>query len=483
MLIKMVFTCAVLFLSALSAGIRAESPPNTDPSQYFTHLISVIKPPHSQLAISAIDIDSGKSIFKLNEHTLFVPASTQKLMTAVAATAQLSADFSFDTALYTQLPIRNGKILGDLYLRFSGDPTLTSDDLRRLFQQLTEQGLHEIAGDLYLVGQAEEQLKAPGWVWDDLGICYAAPVSRYVINQNCILAQLQPQLANSQAKLSFASYLPVTLSTSAYFDKNKQLEFCELELQRLPKNRFHISGCFPGERAVKLAIAISEPDLYAQQLVTGLIKSVRLKVKGKVKLTNSMDKRVKLIALHRSAPLASLIETMLLTSDNLIADSLFKAIGESYYKLPGNFTYGAKAMTQILTDAGVDLTHSQILDGSGLSRYNLLSASQLSQILALIHRDQRFRHLIDMLPVAGRSGTLRYKSKYNQEPLKDKVIAKTGTMQGVDNLAGFLWLDRESQVMFVILENGQSPKAKQEQLAPFSALFLQTLLDNRTNLY
>ena len=451
---------------------------DSDTTQYLTNMMSVIKPAHSQIGLEAVDLESGKSVFRYNADILMVPASTQKLLTAVVATAQLSESFTFDTNLYSSASIHNGKLQGDLYLHFSGDPTLTSDDLRQLFKKLNDLGLYEVTGNLYLVGQADEQLKAPGVVWDDLGICYAAPVSRFVINQNCVQGQLIPMQANNGAKLSFPSYLPIKVTTTAYFDKNNQQEFCELELQRLPKNEFHISGCFAGNKPLKLAIAVTEPDLYAQQLMAQLIKSAKIRIKGKVKLTHLIDKKAKIIATHKSQTLPSLIETMLLKSDNLIADRLFKTIGESTYHQPGTFTNGAKAVYQVLTDAGVDLTHSQIVDGSGLSRYNLLSANQLLQVLQLIYRDPRFEHLIGLLPVSGKSGTLRYKSGYSNAPLKDKVIAKTGSMQGVDNLAGFLSFDSDLKIVFVVLENGQSPEAQQAQQAPFNALFLQTLLDS-----
>ncbi|QYJ87834.1 D-alanyl-D-alanine carboxypeptidase/D-alanyl-D-alanine-endopeptidase [Shewanella mesophila] len=471
--VNALISALVLYLMLTTIAIA-----DADTTQYLNNMMSVIKPPHSQIGLEAVDLTSSKSVFRYNADILMVPASTQKLLTAVAATTQLSEQFTFDTSLHSSASIRHGKLQGDLYLRFSGDPTLTSDDLRQLFKQLNDLGLYEISGNLYLVGQANEQLKAPGVVWDDLGICYAAPVSRFVINKNCILGQLSPMLANNGAKLSFPRYLPVKITTTAYFDKNNQQAFCELSLQRLPQNEFHIGGCFTGAHPVKLAIAITEPGLYAQQLVAQVIKSAKIRVKGKVKLTNAIDTKAKLIALHKSPSLASLIETMLLKSDNLIADQLFKAIGESVYEQPGTFANGAKAVSTVLTDAGVNLTHAQIVDGSGLSRYNLLSANQLLQVLQLIYRDPRFEHLIALLPVSGKSGTLRYKTAYNKAPLKDKVIAKTGSMQGVDNLAGFLSLDNELKIAFVVLENGQSPKTQQEQLAPFSALFLQTLLDS-----
>ncbi|WP_394392885.1 D-alanyl-D-alanine carboxypeptidase/D-alanyl-D-alanine endopeptidase [Shewanella woodyi] len=449
--------------------------------EYFSNLLSLIKPPHSHTALYAKNLVTDQVVFEQNADTLLLPASTQKLLTAVAATAQLGDDFTFNTELYSRYPIRNGKVTGDIFLTFSGDPTLTTQNLRGLFKQLEDLGVSKINGDLYLVGNSNEQLQAPGWVWDDLGICFAAPVSQFVINQNCVHGQLKPMLASNKSQLSFASYLPVKFYNSAIFDKNKQELFCDLDLKRLANNQFQLSGCYPGSKNIKLAVAISDPALFASDTLKQIIASSKIKLTGSVKLSNVSPNNANIIAKHSSQTLPQLLETMLLKSDNLIADSLLKQIGQSYYKSAGSFKNGSRAMRDILTQAGVDLTHAQIVDGSGLSRYNLLSAKQLSQVLGLIYTDKRFMGLLDSLPLSGVSGTLQYKSYFNRKPLVNYVYAKTGSMQGVDNLAGFIKKPYFDDTLFVVLENGQSPLEKKEQIAPFSALFLQTLLDYKPN--
>jgi D-alanyl-D-alanine carboxypeptidase/D-alanyl-D-alanine-endopeptidase (penicillin-binding protein 4) len=197
---------------------------------------------------------------------------------------------------------------------------------------------------------------------------------------------------------------------------------------------------------------------------------------GKVQLGTSLPQKAKLIASHSSAPLPELLETMLLKSDNLIADSLFKQLGKSYFKTQGSFTNGAAAMQRILTNLGIDLSNANIVDGSGLSRYNLLNAKQLAAVLALIHQDSRFSPLITSLPQAGISGTLRYRMGYNKPPLKQQIFAKTGSMQGVSNLAGFIRLPQHNDTLFVILENGMSPELKNQHKPSFNAEFLKQLI-------
>ncbi len=462
-------------ISCISLNVCAEQAVKQDLKQELTDLVQS-QPQYSQVAISAIDLSNNQLIYTRNADTLMLPASTQKLLTAVTAKLQLPTDFRFNTQLYAKGEIQAGKLNGDLYLSFNGDPTLTTENLNALLKQAYANGLTEVSGDLYLFKQADEKHQAVGWLWNDLGICFAAPVSRFIIDHNCIHGQFQPQKNSNKGQLNFPANLPVSLATNAYFDPSEQEEFCELELTRLPLNQFKISGCYLGTKAVKLAIALSDPEHYALQTVTRLITSSGIKLNGQITTTTQSIQDMTLLSQHRSAPLDTLLRTMLENSDNLIADSLFKAIGASYFDRDGSFTNGAAAMRQLLTAEGIDLEHAEIVDGSGLSRYNLLNANQLSQLLQLIYGDKRLNSLIDMLPVAGKTGTLRYKSPYSRAPLKEQVHAKTGTMQGVDNLAGFLTTKKQGHIAFVVLENGQSQKTKQEQAIPLHGRFLQQIL-------
>lgn len=438
--------------------------------------MSDIAPSHSQIALLAHDMSNDKQLYSQQADTLFIPASTQKVLTAVTALAALGPEFSYVTDLWSDTPIRQGHIEGSVYLRFSGDPTLTHEDLKALFAQLQKLGIKRIEGHLYLVGDKQEQLQAPGWVWDDLGICFAAPVSSYIINQNCVYGQFVPNSAKqtSRVTLSATSY-GVNVSSDAIFSPQANHDFCQLDLVRLSQNQYHLRGCYPGSEAIPLAIAISDPQKFAIDTLTAMLKG-KISLSGKVKIGHEIPDKAKLIASHRSAPLTELLKTMLLKSDNLIADSLFKRVGQDYYKTQGNFAYGAAAMRHILAELGIDLTNANIVDGSGLSRYNLLSARQLADVLTLMYQDARFHSLIESLPEAGVSGTLKYRRGYTQPPLKNRVFAKTGSMQGVANLAGFIRIPEQRDILFVVLENGISPETKKQRKPAFSADFLTRLM-------
>lgn len=464
------------FILAASHNLAYAEQTQSAPAQSLSQAVSELSPRYSQVALLAMDMANHQVIYSQQAETLFIPASTQKLLTAVSAMAQLGADFRYVTELWSDAPIRKGHIAGSAYLRFSGDPTLTQADLKAIFASLVKQGINRIDGHLYLIGDKQEQLQAPGWVWDDLGICFAAPVSSYIINQNCVYGQFSPSTANNPSLVSLRTgSFGIKISSDAVFDQKASREFCQLDLMRLGQNSYHLRGCYPGAEAIPLAIAVTDPLKFAQDTLTFQLKG-EMSLAGKVQPGTSLPKKAKLIASHSSAPLPALLDTMLLKSDNLIADSLFKQLGKSYFNTQGSFTNGAVAMNRILTDLGIDLTNAKIVDGSGLSRYNLLNAKQLAAVLTLMHQDSRFSLLMASLPQAGVSGTLKYRLGYNKPPLKQQIFAKTGSMQGVSNLAGFIRLPQHSDTLFVILENGMSPDIKKQHKMSFNAEFLQHLI-------
>lgn len=462
MILRHIISVALL-MTLPSTGISAE--------------LKLVSPPDTTLtALTVIATNPSGVTLRQNGDKLFIPASTMKLLTAVSATTALGKDFRYHTNIYADNPIQDGQIEGDVYLSFTGDPTLTTEDIQALLNQLKQQGLKHITGNLYLVGEQYEIQHAPGRVWDDLGICYAAPVSSYVLNKNCIPALFKPKMTNDTGVIELLKNEPVVIESRAIFDKSGQRDICNLTLARLEKNHYRLNGCYSGSKALSLSVAITDPGLYAIDKLTQIMKSNGIAVNGSITLTQQRAANALLVAQHQSKPLTSLITTMLLKSDNLIADSLLKRIGQHRFGTTGTFANGSAAMTEILTLQGVGLNSANIVDGSGLSRYNLLSANQLAEVLGLIQ--QNYRYIIDALPVAGIKGTLKYRNGYTQSPLKGKVIAKTGSMQGVMNIAGFIKQNDDLMSIVVILQNGVSPKLLTSNMPTYDASILKQLVNH-----
>ena len=480
---------------------------------YLDNMLQLLKPIHSQLGITVWDMTSQKTVFQYNNQSLMQPASVQKLLTALAATKQLGKQFSYQTQLTTladqpldKTQISNGVYSGDIYIEFSGDPTLTFQDLHQLLGSLSTLGITKLTGNIMLASEQDSQLQAPGWVWDDLGICYAAPISPFIINKNCVYGRLSTNGYNKVAKITMMGNRPIDITNDAYFVSptidnpvvkpavtlpmanalpaylTESVPQCQLTLSRFDNNRYHLSGCHVGAKSLPLAIAISDPQIYAQHIIAKQLESLGISYNHPI-TTIKMNKQPKfmaqrqVIASHQSDALPQLLETMLLESDNLIADSLLKKLGEVYYQTPSDFARSGQALKTILYSIGIDLSTANIADGSGLSRYNLLTPEHVLSVLTVIYQQPEYRFLLDLLPESGVSGTLRYKRYFNKSPLKHHVFAKTGSMLGIANLAGRVNVSNGHNYLFVLFENGLSPQIKKQQKAPFSAVFLQTMMD------
>lgn len=480
---------------------------------YLDNMLQLLKPIHSQLGITVWDMTSQKTVFQYNNQSLMQPASVQKLLTALAATKQLGKQFSYQTQLTTladqpldKTQINNGIYSGDIYIEFSGDPTLTFQDLHQLLGSLSTLGITKLTGNIMLASEQDSQLQAPGWVWDDLGICYAAPISPFIINKNCVYGRLSTNGYNKVAKITIMGNRPIDITNDAYFVSptidnpvvkpaitlpvanalpaylTESVPQCQLTLSRFDNNRYHLSGCHVGAKSLPLAIAISDPQIYAQHIIAKQLESLGIRYNHPI-TTIKMNTQPKfmaqrqVIASHQSDALPQLLETMLLESDNLIADSLLKKLGEVYYQTPSDFARSGQALKTILYSIGIDLSTANIADGSGLSRYNLLTPEHVLSVLTVIYQQPEYRFLLDLLPESGVSGTLRYKRYFNKSPLKHHVFAKTGSMLGIANLAGRVNVSNGHNYLFVLFENGLSPQIKKQQKAPFSAVFLQTMMD------
>lgn len=170
-----------------------------------------------------------------------------------------------------------------------------------------------------------------------------------------------------------------------------------------------------------------------------------------------------ILAQSSSARLHDLLHIMLKKSDNMIADTVFRMIGHERFKVPGTWRAGSNAVRQILRQlAGIDLGNSIQVDGSGLSRHDLISPAIMMQVLQYIGQHDQTLDFISMLPLAGYDGTLMYRAGLHEAGVDGKVSAKTGSLQGVYNLAGFITTASGQRMAFVQYLSGYAvPPADQ----------------------
>ncbi len=158
-------------------------------------------------------------------------------------------------------------------------------------------------------------------------------------------------------------------------------------------------------------------------------------VKGQV-VSGTVPSTAHIIAIHQSPSLAVIIKMMNKPSDNWIAEYLFKTIGAEVKGVPGTWKKGRETVTEFIAEIMDEPPAHRFVDGSGLSRYNLLNTELLTKLLVYMYNNfELSSEYVASLPIAGVDGTLRNRM---QGMYAEKVLrAKTGTLSGVSALAGY----------------------------------------------
>lgn len=390
-------------------------------------------PEGNRASLLVENLDNKILLSTHNNDQYFPPASTLKVVTALAAKLELSQDFSFETRLE-----KAGK---NWVIRFSGDPTLSTKHLKQLLSSARDQGLTTIKGDIWLDNSTFTGYnRAIGWPWDILGVCYSAPSTAITLDGNCVNASIYTE-KEGKTRVYVPEHFPIYASTKVRSVTKSEQESsqCDLELTSSPDNHYQLHGCLvERKKPLPLKFAVQDPELYTQRMLNTLLRQLGIQLQGNIRVGSPPQNNTKLLASHHSAPLNALLEEMLKQSDNLIADNLTKALGRAFFHQPGSFNNGTSAIKQIIfAHTGINLEALPIVDGSGLSRNNRFSSKAMADILHYIWRNDDKLNLIALLPVAGESGTLKYRRSMRKEPVVGTIIGKSGSLYGSYNMAGY----------------------------------------------
>lgn len=412
-------------------------------------------PDGTNLALVAQKVGSSSPLIDYNAQQMALPASTQKVVTALAALLQLGPDYRFVTNFETDAKLSNNTLTGDLVIRFSGDPTLTRQQIRNMVNALKQLGIHKVDGDLIVdISAFTSHDKAPGWVWNDMTQCFSAPPAAAIIDRNCFSVSLySAEKAGDLAFIKTANFYPVNMfsEVKTLAKGAPEARYCELDVVPGELNRYTLTGCLTQRSdPLPLAFAVQNGASYSGAIVKNELSTAGIELAGHVKKRTLPTSPSQVLVKTESKPLHDLLKVMLKKSDNMIADTVFRTIGREYYGVPGTWRSGSDAVRQVLKQkAGIDLGNTVMVDGSGLSRHNLITPATMMEILQFIAKNDQQLDFISMLPLAGHDGTLRYRGGFDEAGVNGKVSAKTGALQGVYNLAGFITTASGQRVAFV----------------------------------
>lgn len=444
--------------------------------QQFDNLIKK-QIPNAAVGLVVSDPKTHQVLFEQRAEENFCPASNTKLFTAAAALKFFGPDFQFQTSLHTHSDkLDNGILKDNLYLVFRGDPTLTLQDINALMQKLKENGVHQIQGNVVIDDTAfENPPYAPGWTWESIPWYYSAPVTAVILNENKVRLKLNKPsaLGKSIAVEQADSNLPalslkthITAVTLEESEKN-----CQLHAE-VKNNAIDLTGCWPLDKTPSfIEIALDAPRALAQTEILNILKKQGIQLSGKV-ILGKVPAQTPTIMIKRSAPLKTLLIKVLGDSNNLYTESLTKALGIAYAG-KGSFQAGTTAIKEILKrDNDVPFGQIQLSDGSGQSRYNLVSPYLISELLQIMYQDPNYGVYYHALSTSGKKGTLA--ARMQTPDLAEKVVAKTGTVTGTSALSGYIKTKKGNEYVFALMinqatKNGYALKAFEDSVCQLIA--------------
>lgn len=417
------------------------------------------KLPHARVGIVVADAETGKIIYDHDGYHNFLPASNVKLFTAAASLYSLGPEYRFTTSIFAdKKKIEQGHLNDNLYIKFTGDPSLKAEHLTYLVSQIKQNGIDSINGNIVLDSTIfTGPTRPPGWAFEDKHWYYSAPISAIIINQNAQGVNLSP---NQQLYKTAAT----TLENSAFKDfvtlksnvttvnQEEAKKHCQLEINVDHENNISLSGCWPMSTQSKyMKVALQNPERIAQQLLKNEFKKAGISFSGQFTIAKTPSK-ANLIAQHKSEPLKTLLYTLMKDSNNVYAESLTKTLAYKISK-KGTFQEGVNAISQILSEkTEIDFDELMLFDGSGQSRYDLITPHQFVRLLHVVYNSPDIKnYYLSALPVSGKNGTLKY--RLNSFDLQNHVQAKTGTLKGSTTLSGYITTKRKHKLVFSILIN------------------------------
>jgi D-alanyl-D-alanine carboxypeptidase/D-alanyl-D-alanine-endopeptidase (penicillin-binding protein 4) len=402
----------------------------------------------SALATSGIAIvDSvGRTLFVRRAVRPAVPASTFKLLVAVTALQTLGPDYRFETTLEAADGPQNGIVDGDVYLVGDGDPSLTADDLRRGVGTLVRAGTTEIAGSVVadgaLFGHREVN---PAWESDDLQYDYAAGTSALSLDEGTVEFHLVPAGIGSFAHVEVrprSDAVRVLGGVTTAYDTT-------LSIERAPdRNDFTFSGTIAADAEQSFYRPVIDQPLYVAGVARSLMLQRHITVAGGVR-AGTAPPGATVLWHHRSAPLRTLLAHMLFESDNHYAEQLLRAVG-AREGAAGTEAAGAAVEREVLRGLGARTDGLRVVDGSGLAPTDRVAPIDLATLLARADLEPAGSVLYHDLPRVGIEGTVR---RHDLTTALGRSRAKSGHIEDVDALAGYVDTHRHGRVAFAILVN------------------------------
>lgn len=391
------------------------------------------------VSVSVKDISNNKEVYSLNKKAPMIPASTLKLVTSSAALNTLGSDYEFSTKLYKSSN-------NDLYLKLGADPFLTSSDLKKMMTVAKEKNILE-PKNIYIDSSIFDNVEwGEGWQWDDEMNPLMPKFSAYNIDENLLNIEITPSMQNMPPSIVVKPFYPLTfmnlITTDITLSKNdisivKNLNFAQ--------NVYDAKGEITKIENIKMPI----PNLkrYFKLRLDDVINAQKIDYNKGYPNAILPTKNIYLVT-SVAHKMPDAMEAILKTSNNLVAETVFKLAGAKWAEEKGSISNSLGMLKFYISSLNIPTDDVKIVDGSGVSKNNIMTADFMTDFLVARSKLADFDEFKEFIPSPG-EGTLKNRMLY----FKDNLKAKTGTLSDTSAIAGYITSRKGNTYAFDIMIN------------------------------
>ena len=421
-------------------------------------------------SICFADAVTGEVIYGYGADRNLAPASVMKLYPTAVSLSLLGGDYRIPTEIYLSGSFnkRKGIVDGDVVIRGSGDPALGSEYFKEQYGDVTAgwvsalkaAGVRRVKGRVAAAASIYDQNPLPaGWPWGDVGQYYGAGVYDINFNDNKYniyvtgFSEGSPAIIDSVEEYGRDIHLTNFLTSSGNDDNG--YVYCA----PYSANAW-ISGTVPADSSISLRASLPDPPFTLVKHLDRAMRNAGIKIDGKPngsRIGLPEGKMTPVTAAY-SPTIGEIIKVTNHESVNLYAEALRKHLGYAIAG-EGSFSAGSEVIENFLDSIGCEPYEAVILDGSGLSPNNNISALMTVRLLVHMYNSKDSALFISSLPAAGVSGTM--KNYFRDEVFKGRVVAKTGSIGSVRSFAGYVTTASGRTLAFTMIANGFTVRWRQ----------------------
>jgi len=390
---------------------------------------------HAHLGTAVLDVGTGSVLAAAHEHELVNPASNTKVLTTATVLDRMGPDYRFTTGLFGHL---DGDTVSELVLRGNGDPSLDAARLFELATALRALGVRHVGRLLVDQSYFDDRFVPPAFEQQpNEWAPFRAPVSAVSLGRNTVTLNVLARQEGSAAAIWFEPAGFVDVHGAIATRRPGAASAIRVTLSPKGPRLLADVGGYAGAGPTRLRYGkrADDPRLLAGYALKATLRDLGIDVTTDV-AQGGESARERLASID-SEPLSVLVRELGKNSDNFYAETLLKALGGFLRGAPAHSQDGAEAVLAWIGAAGALEPGTRFINGSGLFDANRVSALELATVLRVAYQSPRIGpDFVAQLSIGGVDGTLG--SRFSAEAKRRIIRAKTGTLDGVIALSGYV---------------------------------------------